>query len=441
MKRSSAKRLISLSAPLSVLVLALANTLAAGTAAAQVPPASGASSPWSAVAPPADLPNDLVAAQLIDADPTVARARRELAAARERAAMLDTGPHEWTAKAMAQRRSYRNGDAATQDWQAGVERSVRIGGKAGIDRRIGEALVREAEARVGEARHESARALLQGWMDWLAAERTQRLWQDQLAVAESNLKAASSRRKAGDASLLEQNAARADLAEVQRQAAGAATDVAKAQARLAARFPGITLVPPAALSEPLALDGATAAWRERIVSESDSLRIAEQAMQRAVAMADRAKADRTADPTIGVHAGYEASRAERIVGLSLSIPLGGTYRAAQSREALMQADASRDALEAARRELEMEIAGALAEASGGVERWRAAEAAMSASGDNARLAQRAYALGEGDIQNVLLARRQSLDAALGALQARVDGLRARYRLWIDAHLIWKLADD
>lgn len=396
---------------------------------------------WPAIAPPADLPGDRVAAQLIDADPTVSRARRELAAARERASMLDAGTHEWTAKAMTQRRSYRNGDASTQDWQAGVERSVRIGGKAGIDRRIGEALVREAEARVGEARHESARALLQGWTDWLAAERTQRLWQDQLGVAESNLKAASSRRKAGDASMLEQNAARADLADVQRQAASAATELAKARARLAARFPGIELAPPATLSEPLPLDRDAAAWRERIVSESDSLRMAEQAMQRAVATADRAKADRTADPTIGVHAGYEASRAERVVGLSFSIPLGGTYRAAQSREALQQADAARDALEAERRELEMEIAGALAEAGGGIERWKSAEAALAASSENARLSQRAYALGEGDIQGVLLARRQSLDAALGALQARIDALRARWRLWVDAHLIWKLAED
>lgn len=418
-----------------------AGWLCAGLLALATTVASAAEPGWNAFPPPADLPPDTVAARLIDADPSVARARRELAAARERATMLDTGSHEWTAKAMAQRRSYRNGDSATQDWQAGVERSVRIGGKGAIDRRIGEALVREHEARVGEARHESARTLLGAWMDWLAAERTHRLWQDQLAIADANLKAAGSRRKAGDASMLEQNAARADQAEVQRQAVGAATDLAKARARLLARFPGIEPVPPAVLSEPAALDRDPAAWRERIVAESDSLRIAEQAVQRAAATADRAKADRTADPTVGVHAGYEGSRAERVIGLTLSIPLGGTYREAQSREALQQADAARDGLEAERRELEMEIATGLAEVSGGIERWKAAEAALAASSENARLSQRAYALGEGDIQGVLLARRQSLDAAMGALQARIDALRARYRLWVDAHLIWKLAED
>ncbi len=418
-------------------LLALAVTVAGAAEPARIPAAHA----WNAVVPPGDLPSDTVAARLIDADPSVARARRELAAARERATMLDAGSNEWTAKATAQRRSYRNGDAATQDWQAGLERSLRIGGKAAIDRRIGAALVREHEARVGAARHESARTLLGAWMDWLAAERTQGLWQHQLAVADANLKAASSRRKAGDASLLEQNAARADQAEVQGQAVAAATGLAKTRARLVARFPGLDPSPPASLSAPTPLDRDPAAWRERIVAESDALRIAEQGVQRAAAAADRAKADRTADPTVGVHAGYEGSRAERVIGLSLSIPLGGTYREAQSREALQQADAARDGLEAERRELEIEVAGALVEASGGIERWQAAEAALAASSDNARLAQRAYALGEGDIQGVLLARRQSLAAALSALQARIDALRARYRLWVNAHLIWDLAND
>ena len=34
-----------------------------------------------------------------------------------------------------------------------------------------------------------------------------------------------------------------------------------------------------------------------------------------------------------------------------------------------------------------------------------------------------------------------VDAALGATQARVDALKARYRLLVDAHLIWGLQDD
>ncbi|REN19571.1 TolC family protein, partial [Mycobacterium tuberculosis] len=56
-----------------------------------------------------------------------------------------------------------------------------------------------------------------------------------------------------------------------------------------------------------------------------------------------------------------------------------------------------------------------------------------------RLTQRAYALGEADLQSLLLARRQFLEASRSALEARADALRANYRLLVDAHLIWDLA--
>lgn len=402
--------------------------------------AAGADASWAAQAAPADLPPNAVARALLDGDPTVEQARHALEAARQRGRMLDAGPYEWTARAMAQRRSWRDGAPITSDWSAGVERTLRSAGKAALDRLSGEALLRQAQARLGEARHEAARSLLMLWLNWAAAERTRRLWDEQLALAEANLKVTATRHKAGDASMLEQNAARADQAEVQRQASLAANEEAKARARLRARFPSLALSAPE-LSEPQALVPDAALWRARILAESDELRIAEHALRRAELAADRARADLTPDPTLGVHGGLEGSRAERVIGLSLSIPFGGSYRDAQSSEALRQADAARSALQAHQRELEAEIAEALADAGGSLERWKLAEAATAASRENARLTQRAYALGEADLQALLLARRQSVEASLGAAQARADALRARYRLLVDAHLIWDLADD
>ena len=58
-----------------------------------------------------------------------------------------------------------------------------------------------------------------------------------------------------------------------------------------------------------------------------------------------------------------------------------------------------------------------------------------------RLTQRAYTLGEVDLQSLLLVRRQSLEALRAAGEARADALRWNYRLLIDAHLIWNHAND
>ena len=388
---------------------------------------------------PIELSPNHKAQLLIDSEPSVVKARHALEAARHRAEMLTAGPHEWTARASAQRRSYRNGTPAVGEWSVGLERTLRVGGKAALDRQLGEVQVRLAEARLGEARHETARELLDLSLNWLGANRTRLLWVEQLGFAQANFNAAETRRKAGDASTLEQNVARADVADVQRQLSTAVNEVNKARVRLGTRFGQLDLQA-VALSAPEPLEPDGALWRERILRESDVLRIAQEDLKRAELVARRAGADRLADPTVGVHATSESGGAERIVGFTLSIPLGSTYRNAQLREALALVEVARSGVERAQRELESDIAETLADAGGSLERWKFAEQARAATQENALLAQRAYVLGESDVQAVLLARRQSVDAALGAAQARVDALRARYRLLVDAHLIWGLQD-
>ena len=345
---------------------------------AWVAPAHGADTPgaappaaFTAQVAPADLPSNDTAKALIDGDPRVVQARHALEAARHRADMLTAGPHEWTARASTQRRRYRSSAQDVNEWSIGLERAVRIGGKAALDRQLGETQRRLAEARLGEARHEAARELLDLWLNWLAADRTRQLWTEQLGFAQTSFNAAGTRRRAGDASLLEQNAARADLAEVQRQLSGAANEEAKARAKLRTRFAQLPASAQAvALGEPAALTPDDALWRERILAESDDLRVAKEELQRAELTAARASADRLADPTVGVHATSEAGGAERVVGLTLSIPLGGTYRHAQQREALAQVDVARAAVERALRELESDIAEGLTDARGSLERWR-----------------------------------------------------------------------
>lgn len=391
-------------------------------------------------AAPDGLPANERARALIDNDPRVVQARRSLDAARHRAEMLKVGPHEWTARASAQKRRYSNGPGDSTEWSVGLERAFRIGGKAALDRQLAEAQLRLAEAQLGEAKHDSARDLLEFMVGWQAAEHVRKLWETQAGFAQDNLKAVSTRRRAGDASLLDENVANADVADVQRQLSNARTEEAKQRARFAARF-GEQPLQPLPATDPIALQPEASLWRERILGESDVLKIAQQELQQAELKAKRFSADRIADPTFGVHTASEARGSERVIGISISIPLGGTYRNAQISEALQQAEASRAALERVQRDLEAEVAQNLAEAAGSLERWQFAEKARTASQQNAQLTQRAYSLGEADLQAVLIARRQALDGALGAAQARIDSLRARYRLLVDAHLIWDLHDD
>ena len=388
---------------------------------------------------PPDLPPTELARQSIDQDPAVIEARRALSAAGHGAAALRAGSHEWTTKVAAQRRRYDNG-GNSNEWTASLERTIRIGGKAGIDRQLGDNELIIGQARIGEARHEAARALADLWLNTLATSRQRALWAEQLSFAEASHQAVEKRRKAGDASMLDLNVARADLIEVQRQRSAATSAEAKARANLAVRFPTLTYEAKP-MAEPTALDMSLAQWRDRILAESDPIKIAEGLLKRAELSAARSKADRIPDPTLGVFTASEAFRNERIIGLSVSIPLSGSYRSERMQQALQEAEAARAKVARQKRDEEAEIVEAYADATGGLERWRLASQGLATTRDSARLMQRAYTLGEADLQTLLLARRQALDASTAAEQARLEALRWHYRLLVDAHLIWALEED
>ena len=388
---------------------------------------------------PKDLPATAQAVAWIDKDPSVVEARRALAAATHGAAALAAGPYEWTVRAAAQQRNVRD-SGNSNEWAAQLERAVRIGGKAGLDRELGEAELAIAQARIGQARQEAARALADLWLDWLAAARATELLQEQLAFAEANLAAVDKRRRAGDASVLDASVAQTDLAEVQRQASQGASNLAKARAKLRVRFAEAPL-DAVALADPADPMWPEAGWRERILAQAAALKAAEGQLRRAELSAARAQADKLPDPTVGVYTATENFRNERTIGISLSIPLAGTYREERARQSLQEAEAARAAIDRARQGIEIEVAETFADAVGSVQRWRLVERGAQASRESARLMQRAYALGEADLQALLLVRRQSLDGARAALEARVEALRSNYRLLIDARLVWDLTHD
>lgn len=389
---------------------------------------------------PRDLPGDSEARAWVEADPSVQQARWAWQAATHAGAAIAAGPQEWSVRLQAQRRELRDAGATSHEWLAQLERPVRINGKAALDRTLGELEGELARARLGEARHEAARDLAELWLDVQAAQLQDRLWAEQREVAGANLAAVERRLRAGDASRLDADLARADLAEVERQASAAAAQLAGAGAALRVRFPQAQ-PPTGALSEPQPLQWDEARWRQRIVEESDPLKLALLQARRARIAAERASADRVADPTVGVYTASEARRNERITGLALTVPLGGEYRRERALQLLRDADAAEAAAAVQRQRIELEVARGYAQASGALQRWNAAERSAAAALAAARLTQRAYSLGEAELQSLLLARRQAMEARRSALEARTEALRGAHRLLVDAHLVWGLQDD
>ena len=393
-----------------------------------------------AVAVPAWLPPTAQASAWIEGDASVALARHGTAAAGHAAQALAAGGHEWSLRLQAQRRQLQDGGSPSREWQAHLERPVRINGKAGLDGQLGDVERQLARAQLGEARHESARALADLWLAELAARRREALAAHQVNLAEANLAVVQKRRRAGDAALLDEQQAQADVGESRRELSVARTALAKARAALQSRF-GAEPVAEAGLGDVDEPAWAEAAWHARVMEEADPIKVREAELQRARLAAARARADRVADPVVGVFTASEARGSERLVGLSLTLPLGGAQREQRSLQLAREGDMAESALAQMRRDVDLQARQAWADAAGSREQWRLSRETARLAGENARLAQRAYALGEGDLQSLLLARRQAGASSLAALEAQAEALRWAARLLIDAHQVWDLEHD
>ena len=399
---------------------------------------SGTARAVQPVNPPGLLPTE-IARPLLEQDPGVAAARAGLEVALQEAGILDKSPYEWIARSTGQQRRVENGPRYNE-WLVGIERTLRLPGKAAADRNLGKATVEASQARYGEARHEAARELMGLWVEWLHAENAHTLAGQNRQATQESLTAVDKRVRAGDASKLDLNLARAELADQRRLENDAKTQAAVAWARLSTRFPSVVRQV-RALPTPLPLAEEAAFWRERILAQSDELKLVQTQLGVDQAHAERARKDRIPDPTLGVQTASEIGGRERITGVMISMPIPGGQRLARSAKAMAVVEVSRREVEFRQRQLETEIASAVATAQGAYDSLQIANEGTVAMQQNAALMQRAYTLGEAELQALLLARRQANAAMNSALQAQVTALKAYYGLLVDAHLIWELEHD
>lgn len=388
---------------------------------------------------PADLPPTAAVLQSLASLPVVRAAQAEMRAARAEHRQLKVGEYEYTLGLSGQRRQV-SGGPNSNEWQTSLERGLRLPGKARLDDRIGAQMVQEAEERVGDARHEAARQLLALWYAALQAQSEASLWHKQVGILTEEQRIVQIRVKRGDAARLDSLHADAAVAQASSQARQAEARAQAALAELRQRFPEVPLGMPAE-SSPVMPSGHEADWIARTLEHNHELLAAQKAAERARLLTQRAEQDRTPDPVIGLHYGSEQSGDERILGVSLSIPLSGKNRLARAERHLAQAQAM-SALEAGvLRRLSAEAAANWQKASAGVESHRRLQEAEEAMARHADLARRAHELGELGLSDTLLARRNAIEMQLAATQTRLAANEAIARLLLDAHQLWRLGED
>jgi outer membrane protein TolC len=196
---------------------------------------------------------------------------------------------------------------------------------------------------------------------------------------------------------------------------------------------------PPALPDPQPLPGGAQAWRERIVSESAEIGIANAEAGRLAQVAERARANLTPDPTVGVRVLSDRGGAERVVGVVFSVPFGTDYRNALAATESANAIAAEAEAAGVRRMVEQGAWLTVQAADSKRHQWQSHQQALAAQTAAVTRTRRAWELGEAPLGEYLLAQRNLHQARLTEAQARVEALNAALLVRIDAHELWHSA--
>jgi len=382
------------------------------------------------------LPPDRVADVLRQA-PAYRAALSDVDVARAQQQQWAAGEPAWAATlASTRRRDAQLLPEHNNEWEVGLQRTVRLPGKAPVYAGAGRARLGQAQAGVQRAWREQSRELLDTLGNWLRATEGARQWQRQIVLLTQQRDAVARRQRLGAAALLEQHQADAALAQARARAAAAFEQALATREALVRRFPGLDPSVEPQLPEPAPLADTDAVWTTRLQAANSELAAAREAVAVADALARVEQAEQRPDPSVAVRVGRARNGGEQVLGLSLSVPFGSDARDAVARAGAARAMAALRQQDDAQRLAEVQAAQQLRAA-------RAAHAAWLAQTDAAQRLRtaadgvaRAFQLGEGSLAEVLAARRLATEQELEAALASVDAWLLRSRLELEAGLLW-----
>ncbi|MBL8429453.1 MAG: TolC family protein [Dechloromonas sp.] len=402
---------------------------------------TGLSSYALAAEPTPNLPPVDVVARVLRANPTVQAASSQIQVEAANRNRLEAGQYEWNVRLGGQQRKSKpalNPEERFNEWNAALERPIRLPGKASLDAELGAAGIGLAETAHGDALHESSRTLLKLWFVWLRESTAAAQWTEQFALLEKQSKGIQRRQQLGDAAKLESIQSEAAQAQAETQLAQARLRQRTAAEDLRRRFPGLPLTEPTQIAEPLAITGQENDWLEAIFKQSHELGIARGESQKAQLAANRSSRDQLPDPTVGMHVSSERGGEDHIVGAYISIPLPGGGRRATADASLAQVSAANYRESAVRQKIEAEAASLYQSATAAIPTWQSSRHAAERLTRAAEMNARAYQLGEGSLNDLLTARRFANEAQLMAKLLQLEALELGYRLRLDAHQLWDL---
>lgn len=348
-------------------------------------------------------------------------------------------PNDWIPQASWAQRNQRAepgqlASSNSREWSVGLSRGVRLAGKADAAEDWAQRLREWADAELAQAWLSLCREALSDAGELVLSQQQASLWRahaDNLSTQHQGLRR---RHELGDAARQDVTLADAARAQADAQATLADQLARSLQSRWLARYPGFPLPPAQASYAELAAVSPDEVQAR--LSQHPQWVAAERRVLALRAQARQAHAERQPDPVVGVQYGRERSGAERVLGVSVSWPIGAEVRSSQAQAQWAEAESAQAELEDLRRSLRADLDRWWAEASHSRASAQASEHALEQTELAEQALRRGQALGQVSANEVLQMQRQLIDQRQVAAQARVTAWLASLRWSLESGQAW-----
>ena len=388
------------------------------------------------------LPSAAQVAPVLQASPAIQAARAHRDAQLQRARGVEAGSGEWALRLNQQQRRVRDQQERFAETTVALERPLRLWGKSGMDARLAEQDRNVARIGLADAMHEASRQLLVQWFGALRAQLDADSAERELQLARELDRQARARLRQGDVSVLDARLAEAELQRSEANARLAQAERARSTALLQRLYPGLPT--PQTLSSaaptPAALPADMAPALQDFLDHNHELNLLKTEARRQQQLAERLGRDRWPDPTVGLFTARERAGSEQLVGVSVAMPLSGTWRESQARAAASDARALQDKVQLLERSLASDFEARWLQATHQQQALTALQSAAATQRLAADKSLTAYTLGEHSMTELIQNRRLANEQQLASQRLRLDWLLNRAQIELDAHRLWDLDD-
>ena len=388
------------------------------------------------------LPPTAQVAPVLQASPLIQSARARQEAQLQRARGIEAGSGEWAVRLNQQQRRVREPQERFAETTLALERPLRLWGKADMDARLAEQDREVARIGLADALHEASRTLLTQWFGALRARLDADNAERELQLARELDRQAQVRLRQGDVSQLDARLAKAELQRSEATSRLAQAELQRSIAQLQRLYPGLPQprgpeddVPtPALPAQPLE------AALQDFLTHHHELNLLRAEARRQQQLAERLERDRWPDPTVGFYTARERAGSEQLAGVSVAVPLSGTYRESQARAALAEAHALAQQVQQLERQLTADFEARWQQLAQQAQALVALRAAAATQRLAANKSLTAYTLGEHSMTELIQNRRLANEQQLASQRLLLDSLHNQARIELDTHRLWDLDD-